>query len=313
MFGFICSKPLFSTQVGVNDTILNDKKKNSSNNKIILNMASSFSFSSADEKKKNRIKINTTNDKVVEILQKIKTREFFLKFCNTNRDHLSFDLLYRLTVLKLKTQSGQETIVTKNLEDFRKRIQESNVIIDQPFTQSLILAEKRIKESLKNTEDTTFVSENIGNTKIEIACFWIVLNSALIAWKTKNLSNGEDNQVCNNLTEIKNIISKNPHYNKMLPIEMKFLDKFLYTNDIQLNLDGYDLSTLDGMKLLICYLEKLPSSSYGPILITINKIYKSCFEKLFKTQPQETRDFTIQFTPTVLENQSKIADIRRNI
>ena len=128
--------------------------------KNVLNLKSQFNFSDIKEKKINKLRHVTNNENFVSLVQKIKTRDAFLKFCNNNREHISYNLLYRLTALKLKTSQDSENNLEESLNDFRKKIQESILIIDQPFSQSLILAEKKIKESIKNIDDISFVMEN---------------------------------------------------------------------------------------------------------------------------------------------------------
>jgi len=190
------------------------------------------------------------------LCKKIKTRDAFLKFCNNNREHISYNLLYRLTALKLKTSQDIENNLEESLNDFRKKIQESILIIDQPFSQSLILAEKKIKESIKNIDDVSFVMENIGENRIDVSCFWIVLNSAIIAWERKNKVKNDKNEVYDDLIAIKNIISKNPGYEKNLPLELKYIDKAIQSKDKDSISEIFDISLLEGMKLLICHIEK---------------------------------------------------------
>jgi len=289
-----------------------NEKKNFYRKNFFFCMKSQFSFSDINEKKKNRIKVNTKNEDVITQLQKIQSREFFLKFCNNNREHFSFNLLYRLTALKLKTCGGNEEELEKSLTEFRKRVQESILIIDQPFSQSLILAEKKIKESLKNKDDYIFVSENLGDDKVNISCFWIVLNSAIIAWGGEKSRKNENSGTYDSLLNIKNLISKNPKYQEMLSHEMKFLEKSFGNKSDQDILNNFDPSFLDGIKLMICYLEKLPSSSYGSILLEITRIYNICFQNIFESKTQDIRDFDIQFTPKRVETQSRLAEIQKS-
>ena len=317
MFGFIYIKytTLFAKKnrpFYLLDINFINVKKNFFRKNFFFCMKSQFSFSDKNERKKNRIKANTNNEVVITQLQKIQSREFFLKFCNNNREHFSFNLLYRLTALKLKTCEGNEEEQEKSLTEFRKRVQESMLIIDQPFSQSLILAEKKLKESLKNKDDYIFVSENIGDDKLNNSCFWIVLNSAIIAWERKKSVKNKNAGTYDSLLNIKNLISKNPKYQEMLPHEMKFLQKAFENKSDQYILKIFDPSFLDGIKLIICYLEKLPSSSYGSILLEITGIYNICFQNIFKTKTQEIRDFNIQFTPKRVETQSRLAEIQKS-
>jgi hypothetical protein len=315
MFGFI--------NIGANWDMINQTSFDLFKNKIptyskkislgknVLNLKSQFNFSDIKEKKINKLRHVTNNENFVSLVQKIKTRDAFLKFCNNNREHISYNLLYRLTALKLKTSQDIENNLEESLNDFRKKIQESILIIDQPFSQSLILAEKKIKESIKNIDDVSFVMENIGENRIDVSCFWIVLNSAIIAWERKNKVKNDKNEVYDDLIAIKNIISKNPGYEKNLPLELKYIDKAIQSKDKDSISEIFDISLLEGMKLLICHIEKLPSSSYGPMLNEVYKIYEINYRKLFKSSNQELRDYNIQFKPSKIEKLSKIADIKK--
>mmetsp|Transcript_59888 Transcript_59888/g.136884 ORF Transcript_59888/g.136884 Transcript_59888/m.136884 type:complete len:92 (+) Transcript_59888:618-893(+) len=56
-----------------------NEKKNFYRKNFFFCMKSQFSFSDINEKKKNRIKVNTKNEDVITQLQKIQSREFFFE------------------------------------------------------------------------------------------------------------------------------------------------------------------------------------------------------------------------------------------
>ena len=60
--------------------------------KNVLNLKSQFNFSDVREKKMNKLKHVTNSENFVSLVQKIKTRDAFLKFCNNNREHISYNL-----------------------------------------------------------------------------------------------------------------------------------------------------------------------------------------------------------------------------
>mmetsp|Transcript_9082 Transcript_9082/g.14593 ORF Transcript_9082/g.14593 Transcript_9082/m.14593 type:complete len:322 (-) Transcript_9082:1671-2636(-) len=267
------------------------------------------------QKKEIYLKLNTSIEDVIMKLQEIQIKGDFLKFCYINREHLSYDLLYRLTVLKLRSESNKEnTTQIQKIEIFRKKILENTMFVDQAVAQSLILGEKRIKEILNKSQNQELVEKNIGEDRVSVSCFWVVLFASLVAWEKKSLIDGQIDSTgtYQKLLNIKKIFKKSDKHQKLLAVELKNIQTYLTDDQSKTSFQKIDLDSISGLKLLISQLEKLPSSSYGPLLKKISNIHDEIF---FETYGIETKGLHQQYSPFVplpIKTKSKLVEIQQN-
>jgi len=290
--------------------------------KLVLNMGQSekpSKFSSSNQKpferKQSHLYLNISVETLISNLQEMYLKENFTDFCFLNREHLSYDLLYRLTVLKLKSEentNNQNQIL--KVDGFRKRILETTMVTDQAISQTLILAEKRIKEILNKTQNPEFVIQNIGEDRIHISCFWVVLFAALVAWEKKI---GSDDQIANSdtyqkLSTIKEIFVNSEKHQSLLATELKTIQNFLGFENNSNSQSTVGVDCITGLKLLISQLEKLPSSSYGPLLFQVSKFYNKVFFENYGIKNESLRSQNIVFIPKKIKTKSKLVEIQQN-
>mmetsp|Transcript_529 Transcript_529/g.1243 ORF Transcript_529/g.1243 Transcript_529/m.1243 type:complete len:297 (-) Transcript_529:2345-3235(-) len=264
-------------------------------------------------KKETSLKLDTPVEEVIIRLQKLQSKEDFLKFCYINRFHLSFDLLYRLTILKLRNENNQENSAKIfKIEEFRKKIMKNTLITDQAIAQSLILGEKRIKEILNKSHDPEIVEKKIGEDRVNVSCFWVVLFASLVAWEKKNSIEGqlESIETYQKLLNIKKIFEKSDRHQNLLANELKVIQKQLLQEGKKEILE-IDVESMRGLKLLVTQLEKLPSGSYGPLLESVIEIYKTNFFKIFGMETGSLQKQYTPFVPVKIKTMSKLIKIQQ--
>jgi len=289
--------------------------------KIGLKMSSNENFSkkikilpNPFQKKENFFKLNISVEEVIKKLQNIQSKEDFLNFCYINRGNLSYDLLYRLTVLKLRNENNQERInQIQKVEIFRKKILESTLVSDQAVAQSLILGEKRIKEILNKSNDSEIVRKNIGENRISVSCFWVVLFASLIAWEKRISKEGQidSNETYQKLLSIKSIFKESEKHQKLLANELKVIQGELIKDKKEKISTEIDIDSINGLKLLISQLEKLPSSSYGPLLTKVSKIYDEVVFQTYGIKSKGLHEQYSPFTPIPIKTKSRLVEIQQ--
>jgi hypothetical protein len=249
--------------------------------------------------------------------QKIYPKKQFLDVCYINRDFLSFSLLYRLTALKLRAEIDPKKLnQTKGIDDFRKKVLKNILFTDQTITQGLILAEKRIKQilALKFLQEEDIV-KHIGDDHTSIACFWVVLQSALIAWEKKEkIENEKRNsyETYEKLKKINEIFSKSEKHQELLAVELKYIDSLQKKKINEREYERCEHDYLEGLKILISQLEKLPPNSYGLFLKKIFKISNQILEKNFASKIENFNDIKIKLPLSDVENTSKLIELQKN-
>merc|ERR1712100_137903 len=288
------------------------KTKLIKNKNTILNLKSNFSYDGTLKMKNNRQKINSQIDEIILNLQATETDSDFLKFCFLNRDIISYVFLYQITALKLKgEETGSISIRANKIKNLRKKILENIQLIDQPVTQSLIISEKVVKEILSLNEQSSSIFSLIKNDKINISCLWIVLTAAISAWQ-KKISLGEDEtsrSTLEKLLKIKKIIFLNDNFRSSLSKELLFLDSYKFLVKESENIE-FEIGFLDGLKLLICILEKLPKSSYGILLDEVSGCYDSIVEEKLGLKKFSLTQNAIQFNPKKISTDSRLVNIK---
>merc|ERR1712100_174957 len=267
------------------------KTKLIKNKNTILNLKSNFSYDGTLKMKNNRQKINSQIDEIILNLQATETDSDFLKFCFLNRDIISYVFLYQITALKLKgEETGSDSIRANKIKNLKKKILENIQLIDQPVTQSLIISEKVVKEILSLNEQSSSIFPLIKNDKINISCLWIVLTAAISAWQKK-------------------IIFLNDNFRSSLSKELLFLDSYKFLVKESENIE-FEIGFLDGLKLLICILEKLPKSSYGILLDEVSGCYDSIVEEKLGLKKFSLTQNAIQFNPKKISTDSRLVNIK---
>mmetsp|Transcript_17712 Transcript_17712/g.44764 ORF Transcript_17712/g.44764 Transcript_17712/m.44764 type:complete len:284 (+) Transcript_17712:121-972(+) len=217
--------------------LFKDFSKITRKSKNLIFSLNALDFPKSSSKKLIRLNTDETIQKIIINLQKVSDEKTFFDFCITNREHLSYCLLYRLTALKLKAESDlQSENQSKNIQNFRKKILENILFVDQPVSQALILSEKRIKEIMESSLEEKLVLRKIGEDATSVTCFWIVMQAALFAWKkkedTENLQN--KTEIYEKLKKIKKIFNKSQKHISLLAHELVFLQKS-FENEAFLN------------------------------------------------------------------------------
>jgi len=290
---------------------LNFPQKFKTNN-AVLTLSSSFSFNDTIKLKNNRQKISTQMDDIILKLQSTQTDSDFLKFCFLNRDTISYVFLYQITALKLKGEETQSDNVRANkIKELRKKILENIQLIDQPITQSLIISEKVVKEILTLDDQTSNITSIVKNEKINISSLWIVLTAAISAWQ-KKISFGEDDNSRSTLEKLlktKKTIFSNENFQSSLSKELLFLDSYKFSGKESKNVD-FEIGFLDGLKLLICILEKLPKSSYGVLLDEVSECYGNIVREKLGLEKVSLVQNAIQFNPKKISTDSRLVNIK---
>jgi hypothetical protein len=230
----------------------------------------------ADKRKSLRLPIDNNIDSTIASLQQCSTKTEILDFCFVNRDFLSYSLLSRLTSLKLKAQQdGLKEEQVSKIELILKNIIMANSCVDRSSYQSMISAEKIIKQLLEKQDEIYEINHEIKESKIRMSWFWIVLSAAIISWegKLKEKQSGQETEVYEKLLNIK---KKNFFKNiaiENLPVEIQYLESKLLGDNNFLNIEISPVELLQGLKLIISQLEKLPTTFYGPLLRIIKNEY----------------------------------------
>ena len=275
-----------------------------------LSLASQFYYEKTAEKKLNRQKIIFPIDDIILGLQSNETEKDFLKFCFLNRETVSYVLLYQITALKLKREEDdQETIRGNKIIGLRKKILENIQLIDQPVSQSLIVSEKIIKEILTKEYSDEDLKSLVKKNKLNISSLWIVLTAAISAWEKKIEFDDDEisSKTLEKILRIKKIIFSDRKISLFLAKEFVFID-FFSTND-SISPEA-EIGYLDGLKLLICLLEKLPKSSYGTLLEKVSEIYNKVLFKKFGIKKQFLGENVIQFSPKKITTDSRLVNIK---
>ena len=321
MYSFVHS--IFPVKKTINCSVL--KKLSNSlgkkNRKIqtrtqsLLFASCSLNFLDASVKKSTRLKTDDTVQSIINSLQIVSDEKKFFDFCVINREHLSYSLLYRLSALKLKAESESNVQTkSKNIDDFRKKILENILFIDQTVSQGLIVSEKRIKEIMESSLDEKVILQKIPNDPTSISCFWIVLYSAITAWEKKETNEAivDSSEIYRKLKKIQMVFVDSQVHQSSLAYELIFLQNLLENkSDVSWSSKKhYDL--IEGIKILILQLEKLPSNSYGPLLKKLLKICNQVLAENMGTKVENFDNFKITFPLTNIETESKLIEIQKN-
>jgi len=278
----------------------------------VLRISSNFNYNDALDMKNNRQKVNLPLDSIILELQSTEASSDFLKFCFLNRDNISYILLYQLTALKLKGEEGENNIFYDNkIIDLRKKILENIQIIDQPITQSLIVSEKLVKEILQQDRLSPNFDSIIKKDKININSLWIVLTAAISAWENK-IKYGKDEiseTTLEKLVEIKRKVFQDERFYPFLGKELALIDSFNFSNTT-INTIDVEIGLIDGFKLLICILEKLPKSSYGILLHDVSVFYDNLLQTKLGIQKKSVTGNMIQFFPKKIATDSRLVNIK---
>merc|ERR1712216_411680 len=254
-----------------------------SKKKTLVFSGSKFYFDEVKEMKKNRQKLNLPLDNILLDLQSKDMDDTFLKFCFLNRDNISYSLLYQITALKLK---GEET--------------------DNNSSRSI-----KIKELLSQENLTSGLDRFVKKNKLDVSSLWIVLTAAISAWKNKIRIDEDDTakSTLERLTKIKKNVFSNDDIESLLAKELIMLDSFCFseTNNSTAEIES---GILDGLKLLVCILEKLPKSSYGTLLGEISEFYNILLNSKFGIKSPSMTKNSIQFSPKKITTDSRLAGIK---
>mmetsp|Transcript_48825 Transcript_48825/g.101936 ORF Transcript_48825/g.101936 Transcript_48825/m.101936 type:complete len:116 (+) Transcript_48825:654-1001(+) len=110
---------------------------------------------------------------------------------------------------------------------------------------------------------------------------------------------------------INQILSENKLHQSLLPVEIKL---------IALNLNEYDeksienkcyIDCIEGLMLIICQLEKMPSSSYSIFLEKVKNITKKIFFKNFGKEIENFQYIDINFSPLKIASLSKLIEVKQ--
>jgi hypothetical protein len=288
-------------------------RPNLKNNKNIqLALASEFYYETISEKKLNKQKINLPINDIILGLQSNETEKDFLKFCFLNRENISYILLHQITALKLKKdEDDKETLRGNKIIGLRKKILENVQLIDQPISQSLIVSEKIIKEILTKDYSDRDLKRLIKNNKLNVSSLWIVLTAAITAWEKKIEFENEEisSKTLEKIKKIKKVVFSDKEINCLLAKEFIFID-FFDSNDS--NSTNFETGYIDGLKLFICILEKLPKSSYGILLGKVSDIYKKILIVNFGIKKQLFGENVAQFFPKKITTDSRLVNIKDN-
>jgi len=270
--------------------------------------------SSPIEKNNNSLYSNCTIEDVISKLQDTQESTSLHLFCKINRHYINYSLLYRLTSLKLRAESDKKIQNQSYVVDnFRNKILEKLLIIDQPISHGFILAEKRLKYciSKENFEHKNII-DSFGKRSIEISCFWIVLNAALTAWDNKKFTENNllNSEIYSKMKIINQILNESEFHQCLMPVEIKLLDKNLNRKDIKTSEDIFNIEHIEGLMLLICNLEKMPASSYSFFLQKIKNITKKLFLKNFGKEMENFEYSDLKFIPTQIKPLSKLIEIK---
>jgi len=275
-----------------------------------MNSSFQFNYQEALELKTNRQKINLPLDNIILELQSKGVNSDFLKFCFLNRDYISYSLLYQLTALKLKGEEAESDVLrVDKIKELRKNILENIQLIDQPITQSLIVSEKIVKEILLQDNLESNLDFLIKKNKIDVSSLWIVLTAAISAWQNK--IKFEEDEISKKTLEKLKLIKKKIFSDKrnitFLAKEFKLLDSLNSTTA----LSSVEIGLLDGIKLLICILEKLPKSSYGILLNEVSITHKNLMLSSLGLKEKPMVENGIQFLPKKIVTDSRLVNIKK--
>mmetsp|Transcript_28752 Transcript_28752/g.42254 ORF Transcript_28752/g.42254 Transcript_28752/m.42254 type:complete len:321 (-) Transcript_28752:543-1505(-) len=277
-----------------------------------LNISSRFNYNNTLNMKKKRQIVNLPLDSIILELQSNEVNNDFLKFCFLNRDNISYVLLYQITALKLKSEETENNKTNVNkINNLREKILENIQLIDQPITQSLIVSEKIVKEMLQDENRELNFSQVITNDKINIASIWIVLTAAISAWQNKIRYSKDETPktTLKKLVDLKKMIFKEERFYSFLSKELSLLDSYDFLSNTIEPVE-IDVGLLDGIKLLICILEKLPKSSYGVLLDDVSIFYNNLLKTKLGLTKQSLTDNIIQFSPKKINTDSRLVNIK---
>lgn len=266
------------------------------------------------EKNKKILYANCTIETVISELQNTQESTSFSLFCKINRHYINYSLLYRLTSLKLRAEADKK-IQNQSfvVDNFRNKILEKLLMIDQPVSHGFILAEKRLKYCISNENfEYKTVIDSFGKKSIEISCFWIVLNAALTAWDNKKFTENNlvNSEIYSKMKIINQILYESEFHQRLMPVEIKLLDINLNRKETKTPEDIFSIEDMEGLMLIICNLEKMPASSYSFFLQKLKNITQKLFFKNFGKKIDQFEYSDFKFVPTQIEPLSKLIEIK---
>lgn len=114
-------------------------------------------------------------------------------------------------------------------------------------------------------------------------------------------------QTLEKIKKIKKIIFSDKKISFLLAKEFVFIDFFNFEESKS---PDVEIGCLDGLKLLICLLEKLPKSSYGTLLEKVSEIYDKVLFAKFGIKKQFLGENVIQFSPKKITTDSRLVNIK---
>ena len=281
------------------------------NPKTQLNFNAKSYYDHASKMKNYRQKLNFPMDNIILDFQSKELDNDFLKFCFLNRDNISYVLFHQITALKLKSEeNGTDDTRVNKINGLRKKILENIQLIDQPISQSLILSEKTVKEILVLDDINDISNLTIKKDKLNISSLWIVLSAAISAWQKKIKLDVDDEAsklILKKLIKIKKTIFSENFFHSLLAKELSLIDSYFFLNSEKQNIE---IGILDGLKLLICVLEKLPKNSYGPLLEEVSDFYNNIVLVKLGVKKQSLFENIIQFSPKKIKTDSRLVNIK---
>lgn len=109
------------------------------------------------------------------------------------------------------------------------------------------------------------------------------------------------------LIKIKKTIFSENFFHSLLAKELSLIDSYFFLNSEKQNIE---IGILDGLKLLICVLEKLPKSSYGPLLEEVSDFYNNIVLVKLGVKKKSLFENVIQFSPKKINTDSRLVNIK---
>jgi len=135
------------------------------------------------------------------------------------------------------------------------------------------------------------------------------LTAAISAWQNK-IKFEEDElskKTLEKLKLIKRKIFSDERITPLLAKEFKLLDSL----NSAIPLPSIEIGLIDGIKLLICILEKLPKSSYGILLNEVSVTYRNLMLSSLGLKEKPMVESGIQFLPKKIVTDSRLVNIKK--